>query len=93
MATIGRGAAVVELPGGHHLTGRAAWLTWGAVRLALLTGGDSRTAALVNWAWTFFTHDRPSRIILLGPDSEEPADGQSGPSGPSGQSGQSGHAR
>ncbi|MPY95703.1 MAG: NAD(P)/FAD-dependent oxidoreductase [Acidimicrobiia bacterium] len=71
MATIGRGAAVVELPGGHHLTGRLAWLAWGAVHLALLTGGDSRASTLVDWAWMFFTHDRPSRVTVGAAEEDE----------------------
>ena len=36
MATIGRGAAVVQMLGGRTMTGKAAWLAWGAVHLALL---------------------------------------------------------
>jgi len=71
MATIGRKAAVAVVPP-HHitLTGRAAWAMWGAVHLALLTGGDSRMAALSNWFWSFTTHDRPSRV-LIHPDDED----------------------
>jgi NADH dehydrogenase FAD-containing subunit len=71
MATIGRKAAVAVVPP-HHitLTGRAAWAMWGAVHLALLTGGDSRMAAMSNWFWSFTTHDRPSRV-LVHPDDED----------------------
>lgn len=64
MATIGRGAAVAVLPGNLHMTGRPAFAAWGAVHLALLSGGDSRTAALMNWFWTFMTRDRPSRVLI-----------------------------
>jgi NADH dehydrogenase len=64
MATIGRGSAVAVVPPGLHLTGHPAFAMWGAVHLALLSGGDSRTAALMNWFWTFMTHDRPSRIMI-----------------------------
>jgi NADH dehydrogenase len=71
MATIGRKAAVAVIPP-HHLTltGRAAWAMWGAVHLALLTGGDSRMAAMTNWFWSFTTHDRPARV-LIHPDDED----------------------
>jgi NADH dehydrogenase len=62
MATIGRGSAVVELPGGMDLTGEVAWLAWGAVHLALLTGAESRASALVDWGWSLFTHERGKRI-------------------------------
>jgi NADH:ubiquinone reductase (H+-translocating) len=64
MATIGRRAAVAVVPPHVTLTGRPAFLLWGAVHLALLSGGDSRTAALVNWFWSFMNHDRPSRVII-----------------------------
>ena len=70
MATIGRGAAVGVIPPGLHLTGRPAFLTWGAVHLALLNGADSKTAALTNWFWTWMRHDRPSRV-LIHPDEED----------------------
>lgn len=71
MATIGRKAAVAVVPP-HHitLTGRAAWAMWGAVHLALLTGGDSRMAAMSNWFWSFTTHDRPARV-LIHPDDDD----------------------
>lgn len=62
MATIGRNAAVAELPGGLTLTGELAWLAWGAVHLALLTGLESRASALVDWSWALFTHQRSKRI-------------------------------
>lgn len=64
MATIGRNAAVVELPGGITLTGELAWLAWGAVHLALLTGAESRASALVDWSWELFTHQRSKRIDI-----------------------------
>ena len=58
------------IPPGLHLTGRPAFLTWGAVHLALLNGADSKTAALTNWFWTWMRHDRPSRV-LIHPDEED----------------------
>lgn len=64
MATIGRRAAVAVVPPDIHLTGKPAFVMWGAVHLALLSGGDSRTAALTNWFWAFLTHDRPARVII-----------------------------
>ena len=65
MATIGRKAAVAVIPPHDiHLTGRAAFALWGAVHLALLSGGDSRMSALTNWFWAFSTHDRPSRMLV-----------------------------
>ena len=70
MATIGRGAAVAAVPPGIHLTGRPAYLAWGAVHLALLSGGDARSAAFTNWFWAAMRHDRPSRV-LIHPDDED----------------------
>jgi NADH dehydrogenase len=65
MATIGRGAAVMQLPRGRALTGRAAWLAWGAVHLALLSGGGgSRAKTLVDWGWSGATGKRAYRISV-----------------------------
>ncbi len=70
MATIGRGAAVAVVPPDMHLTGKPAFLAWGAVHLALLNGADSKSSALTNWFWTWMRHDRPSRV-LIHPDEED----------------------
>jgi NADH dehydrogenase len=64
MATIGRGAAVVQLARGRTMTGEPAFLAWGAVHLALLSTGEDRAKALVNWTWSGFTHERASRISI-----------------------------
>ena len=62
MAAIGRGAAVMQMHGGHTVKGKAAWLAWGAVHLALLSTGEDRAKAMVDWTWAGFTHERPHRI-------------------------------
>ena len=64
MATIGRGAAVVQLPHGRTLKGETAWLAWGAVHLALLSTGEDRAKAIVDWTWAGFTHERTARISV-----------------------------
>lgn len=64
MATIGRGAAVVQTRGGHTLKGKAASLAWGAVHLALLSSGEDRAKAVVDWTWAGFTHERAGRISV-----------------------------
>ena len=71
MATIGRGAAVVELPGGRTLKGKTASLAWGAVHLALLSTGEDRTKAVLDWTWAGFTHERAGRIIVDAGDELE----------------------
>jgi NADH dehydrogenase len=64
MATIGRGAAVIQFHGGRTMTGKTAFLAWGAVHLALLSTGEDRAKALVNWTWAGFSHERPGRISV-----------------------------
>ena len=64
MATIGRGAAVVQLARGRTMTGEPAFLAWGAVHLALLSTGEDRAKALINWTWSGFTHERAARISI-----------------------------
>jgi NADH dehydrogenase len=64
MATIGRGAAVVQLPRGRTLTGEPAFLAWGAVHLALLSTGEDRAKSVIDWTWAGFTHERAARITV-----------------------------
>jgi NADH dehydrogenase len=87
MATIGRGAAVVQLPRHGTMTGHAAWLAWMGVHLALLSGGEEKTATLVDWGWTLTTHKRGKRIVVSDEDLaahaetpvETPVDAPTGP--------------
>ena len=60
MATIGRGAAVVQFKGGRTMKGKAASLAWGTVHLALLSTGEDRAKAVVDWAWAGL-HARAAR--------------------------------
>ncbi len=64
MATIGRRAAVAEIPGGLKLRGTLGWLSWLAVHLVFLVGFRNRIVVLVNWAWNYLTWDRAARVIL-----------------------------
>jgi NADH dehydrogenase len=64
MATIGRGAAVLQMPKGKTMKGKTAALAWGSVHLALLTGGDSRTKTMVDWGWAAFTRKRTERVSI-----------------------------
>ena len=70
MATIGRGAAVVQTRGGHTMKGRTAFLAWGAVHLALLSTGEDRAKAVVDWTWAGFTHERAGRISVRTDEDE-----------------------
>ena len=51
MATIGRGSAVVQFRRGRTIKGKSASLAWGAVHLALLSTGEDRAKALIDWTW------------------------------------------
>jgi NADH dehydrogenase len=64
MATIGRRAAVAELPRGIELTGPIAWLAWLGLHLVYLLGVRNRVSVFVNWAWNYLTWDRGPRLIL-----------------------------
>ena len=64
MATIGRGAAVVEMLGGRTMKGRKAQAAWGVVHLALLPTNEDRAKAIVDWAGSELTHQRVGRISV-----------------------------
>jgi NADH dehydrogenase len=64
MATIGRGAAVVQMLGGRTMTGKKAQVAWGGVHLALLPTNEDRAKAVVDWAGATFTHQRVGRITV-----------------------------
>ncbi len=70
MATIGRGAAVVEFPNKRTLHGPLAYFAWLGVHLALLGGVRNRIETLWNWGWSALTHDRAARIIIDPKDEE-----------------------
>ncbi len=71
MATIGRHAAVAQLPGGIRLSGTPGWLAWLGLHLVMLVGFRNRVNVLVNWAWNYFTYDRASRLIVDQPPGKE----------------------
>jgi NADH:quinone reductase (non-electrogenic) len=64
MATIGRGAAVVQFRRGRTLKGKTAQLAWGTVHLALLPTNEDRAKAVVDWAGAALTHQRAGRITV-----------------------------
>jgi NADH dehydrogenase len=64
MATIGRGAAVVQMLGGKTMTGLKAQLAWGTVHLALLPTNEDRAKAVVDWAGAAASHQRVGRITV-----------------------------
>jgi NADH dehydrogenase len=62
MATIGRGAAVVEFDSGRTMTGHAAWLAWLGVHLMLLSGGQEKSLTFLDWGWSLLRDKRGKRI-------------------------------
>lgn len=64
MATIGRRAAVVELPRAVRLTGTLAWLAWLALHIVRLLGNRNRVSTLVNLAWRYLAWPGGSGVIV-----------------------------
>ncbi|HSK24378.1 MAG TPA: NAD(P)/FAD-dependent oxidoreductase [Egicoccus sp.] len=64
MATIGRAAAVAELPGRIRLRGMLGWVAWLALHLLQLVGFKNRLGVLVSWIWNYVTVDHAARLIL-----------------------------
>jgi len=63
MATIGRGAAVVQFRRGRTMTGRAAWLAWLGVHLTLLSGGEQKVLTFLTWGRDILSHGRGKREV------------------------------
>jgi len=62
LATIGRSSAVGVI-GRVHLSGWVAWMAWWTVHIAFLIDFRSRFSVLINWAWSYLTFQRGSRLI------------------------------
>jgi NADH dehydrogenase len=73
MATIGRMSAVIQTRHGRTITGPPASLAWGAVHLALLSTGEDRAKAMIDWTWAGFSHERAGRISVKTEDAQPAA--------------------
>ena len=62
MATIGRKRAVAQL-GKLKLTGFPAWVLWSIAHVYFLIGFRNRFVVALNWAWSYITFQRGSRLI------------------------------
>jgi len=62
MATIGRSRAVARI-GKIRLSGFIAWLAWLALHIVYLIDFRNRVVVLIDWAWSYFTYQRGSRLI------------------------------
>jgi NADH:ubiquinone reductase (H+-translocating) len=62
LATIGRAAAVAQI-GKFELSGYFAWLAWLFIHILFLIGFRNRLLVMIQWAWSYFTYDRGTRLI------------------------------
>jgi len=62
MATIGRSAAVAQV-GALQISGWLAWIGWLLIHLVFLIGFRNKIAVLWQWAYSYFTYKRGSRLI------------------------------
>jgi NADH dehydrogenase len=71
LATLGRKAAVVQLPLGRlgtlRLSGYAAWLFWLFAHVYFLIGFRNRLMVLTDWAWNYWTFARHARVVAVPP--------------------------
>jgi len=63
MAVVGKGFAVLE-SAKFQTSGLGAWLIWAFIHLQFLATGGLRLSVFLQWAWTFLTGQRGSRIIV-----------------------------
>ena len=73
MATIGRNAAVAELPLRIRFRGFPAWVAWLGLHLVFLIGFRNRLAVLLDWSWNYLTYQRGVRLILPVESDDPPA--------------------
>jgi NADH:quinone reductase (non-electrogenic) len=66
MAVVGKGFAVLQ-SGKVKLSGFLPWLVWAAVHLQFLAQSYLRVSVLLQWAWTYLTGKRGSRLIVTSP--------------------------
>jgi NADH:quinone reductase (non-electrogenic) len=62
MATIGRKRAVAQLAA-VKLSGVTAWLLWSLAHIYFLIGFRNRLTVALNWAWSYATFQRGTRLI------------------------------
>jgi NADH dehydrogenase len=72
MATIGRRAAITELPSGLAIHGTVGWLAWLGLHILYLIGFRNKIIVLVNWSWRYLSWGSGPRLIV----GEEPEPGE-----------------
>jgi NADH dehydrogenase len=63
LATIGRAAAVADMPGKIRLSGFIAWLAWSLIHVFFLIGFRNRFLVMFQWMWQWLTFQRGARLI------------------------------
>lgn len=62
LATIGRKRAVAQF-GKFRVSGFLAWVLWSIAHIYFLIGFRNRFVVALNWAWSYLTFERGSRLI------------------------------
>jgi NADH dehydrogenase len=62
LATVGRARAVAQF-GKIRLSGFPAWVLWSVAHVYFLIGFRNRFVVALNWAWSYITFQRGSRLI------------------------------
>jgi NADH dehydrogenase len=62
LATIGRHRAIAQFPA-FEMWGKPAWWIWLFVHIMYLAGFRNRLSVLIEWAYSYFTYQRGSRLI------------------------------
>lgn len=63
LATVGKRKAVADLRR-FNLGGFIAWLLWSVVHLMSISGFRNKLLVGLNWAWSYFTHEKGNRLII-----------------------------
>ena len=63
MAVVGKGFAVLQ-SGKVQMSGLGAWFVWAFIHLQFLATSSLRLSVFLQWAWTYLTGQRGSRIIV-----------------------------
>ena len=70
MATIGRRAAVAQLPGRPVIRGTLGWLAWLGLHLVYLIGFRNRLTVVLNWTWRYWDWPSGPRLIVADVETE-----------------------
>jgi NADH dehydrogenase len=63
MAVVGKGFSVLQ-SGKIQMSGFGAWLVWAFIHLQFLATSGLRLSVFLQWAWTYVTGQRGSRLIV-----------------------------